>query len=41
MATSPKAELDVPFSTERENRKFTESPVGLLISLRAVAQKLQ
>jgi hypothetical protein len=36
----PEAELSVPCSTERENRKFAESPVGL-ISLRAVAQKLQ
>jgi hypothetical protein len=38
MATSPEAELGVPCSTERENGKFAESPVGLLISLGAVAQ---
>jgi hypothetical protein len=41
MAMSSEAELGVPCSIERENRKFGESPVGLLISLRAVAQKLQ
>jgi hypothetical protein len=41
MAMSPGAELGVPCSTERENGKFAESSIGLLIFLRAVAQTLQ